>query len=256
MRADLREALAAAPDFLRALARLSLDRGGPRDLAALRDGLRVASAAVASSTGAAAVCRPSLAASLRPAPPRPTAHLERETRGDALADELPLEQARRRLRARRRQRAARRGARAARRKPARHRRNAGAILPRRPGSRQLKIKHNNFLGFYIETPQAQGEALLRPPHSATFIHRQTMAGAMRFTTNALIELESEDRLGRRSRARARTGDVRAAAAGVPRRRRRRCAASARRSPRSTSPPRWPNSPSSATGRGPHVDDFA
>ena len=58
------------------------------------------------------------------------------------------------------------------------------------GARQLKIKHNNFLGYYIETPQAQGEALLKAPMSATFIHRQTMAGAMRFTTNALIDLEA------------------------------------------------------------------
>ena len=36
----LRAALRAAPDIARALARLSLNRGGPRDLAALRDGLR------------------------------------------------------------------------------------------------------------------------------------------------------------------------------------------------------------------------
>src|SRR5271157_4684610 len=40
----LRRALAHAPDFLRALARLSLDRGGPRDLAAIRDGLAAAGA--------------------------------------------------------------------------------------------------------------------------------------------------------------------------------------------------------------------
>ena len=58
------------------------------------------------------------------------------------------------------------------------------------GVRQLKIKHNNFLGYFIETPQAAGETLLKPPHNATFIHRQTMAGAMRFTTNALADLES------------------------------------------------------------------
>ncbi len=57
------------------------------------------------------------------------------------------------------------------------------------GVRQLKIKHNNFLGYFIETPQAAGETLLKAPHSATFIHRQTMAGAMRFTTNALADLE-------------------------------------------------------------------
>src|SRR5260370_88827 len=42
LRADLRATLGAAPDFIRALLRLSLDRGGPRDLAAVRDGLRIA----------------------------------------------------------------------------------------------------------------------------------------------------------------------------------------------------------------------
>ena len=29
-------------------------------------------------------------------------------------------------------------------------------------TRQLKIKHNNFLGYYIETPQAQGESAAAP----------------------------------------------------------------------------------------------
>src|SRR4029077_20159959 len=58
------------------------------------------------------------------------------------------------------------------------------------GVRQLKIKHNNFLGYFIETPQSAGETLLKPPHNATFIHRQTMAGAMRFSTNALADLAS------------------------------------------------------------------
>ena len=59
------------------------------------------------------------------------------------------------------------------------------------GVRQLRIKHNNFLGYYIEAPQAQGEALLKPPLNARFIHRQTMAGALRFTTNALVDLEAK-----------------------------------------------------------------
>ena len=59
------------------------------------------------------------------------------------------------------------------------------------GVRQLKIRHNNVLGYYIEAPQAQGEALLKPPLNATFIHRQTMAGALRFATNALVELEAK-----------------------------------------------------------------
>ena len=59
------------------------------------------------------------------------------------------------------------------------------------GVKQLRIKHNNFLGYYIETPQAQGEALLKAPLNARFIHRQTMAGALRFTTNALVDLEAK-----------------------------------------------------------------
>ena len=41
----LRAALRATPDIARALARLSVNRGGPRDLAALRDGLRAAAKA-------------------------------------------------------------------------------------------------------------------------------------------------------------------------------------------------------------------
>ncbi len=56
-------------------------------------------------------------------------------------------------------------------------------------TRQLKLKHNHFLGYFIEVPQAQGERLLKPPHASTFVHRQTMAGAMRFSTKELAELE-------------------------------------------------------------------
>src|SRR6266403_243843 len=42
LRADVRARLAAAPDLARALARLVVGRGGPRDLAAIRDGLHAA----------------------------------------------------------------------------------------------------------------------------------------------------------------------------------------------------------------------
>ena len=58
-------------------------------------------------------------------------------------------------------------------------------------TKQLKIKHNNFLGYFFEVPQNHGERLLRPPFSETFIHRQTMAGAMRFSTTELAELEAK-----------------------------------------------------------------
>ena len=117
------------------------------------------------------------------------------------------------------------------------------------GARQLKIKHNNFLGYYIETPQAQGETLLKAPLNATFIHRQTMAGAMRFTTNALVDLEASI-ASAADRALALELDV-------FERLRQACLAQGRNvarlrrgaRARSTSPPRSPNSRSSATGRG-------
>jgi DNA mismatch repair protein MutS len=57
-------------------------------------------------------------------------------------------------------------------------------------ARTLRIKHNNFLGFFVEVPAALGERLLAAPLSATFIHRQTMQGAMRFSTAELGDLEA------------------------------------------------------------------
>ena len=57
------------------------------------------------------------------------------------------------------------------------------------GLRSLKIKHNNVLGWFIEAPSAQTEKLTADP--GRFIHRQTMAGAMRFTTTELADLESK-----------------------------------------------------------------
>jgi DNA mismatch repair protein MutS len=56
---------------------------------------------------------------------------------------------------------------------------------------RLKIKHNNFLGFFLEAPAAQGEKLLRPPFDQSFTHRQTMADAMRFSTRELVELQGK-----------------------------------------------------------------
>ncbi|MCZ2328015.1 DNA mismatch repair protein MutS [Bartonella sp. F02] len=55
----------------------------------------------------------------------------------------------------------------------------------------LKIKHNNILGYFIEVTNLQASALTHSPQAkARFIHRQTMANAMRFTTTELAELES------------------------------------------------------------------
>ena len=107
----------------------------------------------------------------------------------ALADELPLDKRDGGFVRAGLQRRTRRGAKLARRQPARHRRDAGALRGR---SRRatLKIKHNNFLGYLHRDAAGRRRDAAEAPHAQTFIHRQTMQGAMRFTTEALIELEA------------------------------------------------------------------
>lgn len=55
----------------------------------------------------------------------------------------------------------------------------------------LKIKYNNILGYFIEVPSTRADALMVP--ESGFIHRQTMAGNMRFTTPRLIDLDNDIR---------------------------------------------------------------
>ena len=57
--------------------------------------------------------------------------------------------------------------------------------------RTLKIKHNNVLGYFIEVGASHGERLLAAPLNARFIHRQTLASAVRFTTTELADLEAK-----------------------------------------------------------------
>jgi DNA mismatch repair protein MutS len=187
MRDALRSELKGTPDFLRSLARLSLDRGGPRDLSSVRNGLAAAGALASMLETAEELPAELLRAYAALA--RKCGALHAELDG-ALADDLPL--------VKRDGGFVRAGALAAldetrllRDESRRVIADMQASYAEETGVRQLKIRHNNFLGYYIETPQAQGEPLLKAPLNATFIHRQTMAGALRFTTNALVELEAK-----------------------------------------------------------------
>ena len=58
------------------------------------------------------------------------------------------------------------------------------------GISALKIKHNNVLGYFIEVTTTHSEKMLTPPLSETFIHRQTTANQVRFTTAVLSEMET------------------------------------------------------------------
>ena len=187
LRNDLRKLLRNAPDLPRVQSRLALGRGGPRDLAALRDGL-VTARAIAGNLSEH-LDLPDEIASQIPKLAAPDAALITNL-GAALGEHLPLDRRdggfiaetfdaaldeTRRLRDESRRVVA----------------ELQATYCELAGTRQLRIKHNNMLGFFIETTSAHGEKLRMPPFDATFLHRQTMAGAMRFSTRELAELEAK-----------------------------------------------------------------
>ena len=74
------------------------------------------------------------------------------------------------------------------------------------GIKSLKVRHNNILGFYIEVPGRRRQAPAQRAAGATFRHRQTMAGAVRFTTEELVETESRIVASARTSVGARAGD--------------------------------------------------
>jgi DNA mismatch repair protein MutS len=187
LRGDLRAALAAAPDLARSLSRLAVGRGGPRDLAAIRDGLDAA-AAIAARLATLARAPDEIAAAaaaLRAPDPAVASRLRA-----ALADELPA--------FKRDGGFVRAGCDAgldeARALRDESRRVVAALQARyaeATGIRALKIRHNNVLGYFVEVTAQHGEKLLSPPHNAGFIHRQTLAGQVRFTTTELADLEAK-----------------------------------------------------------------
>jgi DNA mismatch repair protein MutS len=185
LRLSIRSILKKTPDMARSLSRLSLGRGGPRDLAALRDG-------IAASHELVALIPEDVPFDLA------TARCALLGMDDALAqllnrallEDVPL-----------------------------IKRDGGFIRPgfdaeldkarilqgdsraiiaalqaryaQETGCRALKIKYNNMLGYFIEVPQAAGEDFTKGEWKDLFIHRQSMAGAMRFSTLELGRLDAE-----------------------------------------------------------------
>ncbi len=185
LRGRVREILQRAPDVARSLTRLSMNRGGPRDLSAVAAGL-AAARALAGLLGPVAAAAASVAeavAGLEDAP-----HDLAEAIAGALADELPLlkrdggfvrsgvlpalDEARA-LRDESRQVIAR----------------LQQTYAELAGIKALKVRHNGVLGYFVEVPAQHAPPMLQDPLARTFIHRQTMAGAVRFSTTELSDLE-------------------------------------------------------------------
>ena len=186
-RQETRALLNAAPDMARALSRLVVGRGGPRDLAAIRDGIAAADA-LAARLKPLAGASPELAGALNALQAPEHALFERLRA--ALADELPL--------FKRDGGFVRHGhlpaldeARALRDDTRQVIAGLQARYADETGVKSLKIKHNNVLGYFVDVTAQHGEKLLAAPLNATFIHRQTLAGQVRFTTTALGELEAK-----------------------------------------------------------------
>ena len=191
LRDRLRKSLRACPDMERALSRLTLDRGGPRDLAAVRDGLFVAA-------DIRTLLEPGSDAKQDrgPAPDGATKNVRNlghhgelvDRLQRALAPDLPI-----------------------------FSRDGGFIAEgysaaldefvvlrdesrkliaglqsdyvSKTGVTTLKIRHNNVLGYFIEVTPTHADKIPTGAE-AEFIHRQTLASAVRYTTVELGELES------------------------------------------------------------------
>ena len=191
LRRELRTALRATPDMARALARLSVDRGGPRDLTALRDGLVAAQglwtqlheagdplaagageideACTALSSGLAA-CRSlgeKLAAMLVDEAPFSTRDggFIRKGAHDELDEQRALRDESRKVIA-----------------------SLEARYRQQTEIASLKIKHNGILGYFIELTPSHAERLEGAKAQELFRHRQTIGSAVRYTTDELATL--------------------------------------------------------------------
>ena len=196
-RADLRQRLAAclgtAGDMARSLSRLVLGRGGPRDLACLRAGLAVGATIndlFTTETEPLGSCPAEIATALAALRSKEDGDLARfrASLEAGLATDVPLQ--------------ARDGGFVA--------AGVSADLDAARGLRDesrhviagmesrlaaeagvaLKIRHNAVLGYFVETSAGRAEALLQPPISGLFIHRQTLANQVRFTTLELSDLDA------------------------------------------------------------------
>ncbi len=191
LRQNIRETLKFLPDMERSLARLTLGRGGPRDLAMIRDGL-TQTEIIRSTLQLQEAPRTALTDTLKTLQTEPLIAELHDTLKAALAEDLPaltrdggfiahgyfkkldelklIRDESRRLIA-----------------------NLQSKYQKLSGIDSLKIKFNNVLGYFIEVTAKHGDALMvkAKDENNPFIHRQTLAGVVRFTTAELAELERD-----------------------------------------------------------------
>ena len=181
----LRDALRQVPDLDRALSRIALDRAGPRDLVSIRSGLTQASdISMKYDRGAlpdlindalkTLIGFDELVALLHNALVDEPPLLSRDGGFVAAGYDAELDETRQ------------------------LRDEGRGIIAKMQQEyielteiSSLKIKHNNVLGYFIETTATHADKMMAPPLNETFIHRQTTANQVRFTTVPLSEIETK-----------------------------------------------------------------
>lgn len=184
---ELRDRIKEVPDIARAVSRISLNRGGPRDLVAILQGLDIArQISGILKTGRELPAEiGSCVDGVEQMPKAPESLLQEmldvevpllardggfiRTGFDQELDEL------RNLRDESRRVIA----------------NMQSQYADETGVKSLKIRHNNVLGYFVEVTANNAPALTSDDAKAQFIHRQTLANAMRFTTTELADMESK-----------------------------------------------------------------
>lgn len=183
VRGDVRDQLRGLPDMERALSRLSIGRGGPRDLAAVRHALEH-TATIRTIVSTERGMPEAVANFLTELDPHVALV---DALSCALAEDLPVY--------------VRDGGfikpgyapgldelRSLRDESKRLIANLQADYQADTGVATLKVRHNNVLGYFVEVPAKQGDKIIADKEGP-YIHRQTMANAVRFTTTDLSELE-------------------------------------------------------------------
>ena len=193
IRADLRTQLRATGDMARAVSRIALGRGGPRDMGVIGTGLKAGEKLCALFAARPDVTLPQNAKAaldqLSLANHPDLAALTRDI-GKAFKSDVPM--------------MARdggfvtegwrpeldnlRGLRDASRKIV-----AGLQVEyaKTAGVPTLKIKHNNVLGYFIEVTPKHADVMLSRGTEGPFIHRQTLVSGVRFTTTELADLDAK-----------------------------------------------------------------
>lgn len=191
LRHKIRTLLKRCPDLERAMSRLSVGRGGPRDLAAVRDGLTQAGeikSIFLNKGGLQTESLISLPEDIEIILGNLGSHTETiDLLRRSLAEELPVLIRDGNFIAK--------GYHAAldefRMLSSESKRLILALEAKYrdvSGVNGLKIKYNNVLGYFIEVTALHADKLMNPPLNEEFIHRQTLANVVRFNSSELAGL--------------------------------------------------------------------